>query len=125
MPGTLLVPWKDLAKSSALSATPLTIADGRQSSFEGNIMEKRFIKSTVPAASLSSSTLERVSKSWNRPLRDFFQPMVDWIVESAESERDAYFSRDSRSGVTLSTGCATRTGGRNAPHCGPCSAEQA
>jgi hypothetical protein len=63
-------------------------------------MEKRFIKSTVPAASLSSSTLERVSKSWNRPLRDFFQPMVDWIVESAESERDAYFLRDSRTGGT-------------------------
>ena len=54
-------------------------------------MNKGFAQSTTPAIPSSSSTLEHVSQSWNRSLQDFFQPMIDWIVESAESERDAYF----------------------------------
>jgi hypothetical protein len=51
-------------------------------------MDKRFtkskIQSKIPATPEFTSILEHLSRCWNSSLREFFQPMIDWIVESAE-----------------------------------------
>jgi len=53
--------------------------------------DKLLNKSKTPAT--PSSALEHVSRNWNHSLRDFFQPMIGWIIESAVRERDGYFSQ--------------------------------
>jgi hypothetical protein len=47
-------------------------------------MDKRFTESTTAATPEFTSILENLSRCWNSSLCEFFQPMIEWIVESAE-----------------------------------------